>query len=851
MSTSVSGHIVDDQSTPQGLANLVVVIRDESALFSSNLGNDTTKSDGGFTVPYGGDLTPELGTRKLGIYVFTQSHRQLYSASVDDVPGAILPLSNITIPHTEATGWTVTLGGSPNATPVRDGNAVRFLIDNEAAWGYVATLMEGAVSSIDVMQLEFDVPPEYYAAPPEEQPEIVLSFDTPVDPENPRRVQDLRPERILLDKASRGLKVRVIMPHQDLTDVPAGVFVIEIFLALLLLALAPVGAYVVSKYWPLLRGWKNLLDYLAAAGSTADDQGFRVTPFNVVHAKLVLVDDSEAIVVGSPFNQSYWDTGLHQVYEPRRGSASGEPVGVHDVSLGVSGPAVKDMHDAFRLHWNTSTQRKISDGVVVSGSTTLTSATANFTDADIGKEVDATIVRAIYDGVLAGGSKTLSSATANFTDSDIGSEIQGSPIPATTTIVSKQSATSVTLSAAATANASVANLVISSQSPIPPNTTIVSVQHSADHPGPADPSATATLSAAATQSKSSVAIVINSLPEIAVAAPVTSLDPKAANPKEAIASLQLVRTLNAGGLPAPLDKGERGILEAYLRAIEQATQYIYLENQYFTNDAIGDALVAALNDITRPKLQIIVMINVTPDIPMYPTWQAKLIQRIRKCAGANVDRIEFFSAWTHDPPMPSQKHDNPMIMPNYLHTKGAIADGQWATLGSANLDGASLDAFQLLHALQFGDNVNHELNYVFFNGIDGHPAAGAGVDVDAIDLLRRRLWGEHLGIDPTSKKLDANNGDWLTLWKNTADAKRASLVGSPTTTPRDNLALGRILKYPPDVDKTIVTAQGAATVTVGPATDPRSFLQNLSIPLDHLDLVEQVRSFNFGQGKWV
>jgi phosphatidylserine/phosphatidylglycerophosphate/cardiolipin synthase-like enzyme len=697
MSTSATGRILDDQSTPQGLANLVVVIRDESALFSSDLGNAASATDGSFTVPYGGDLTPELGTRKLGISVFTQSHRQLYSASVDDVPGAILSLSNITVPRAEAAGWTVTLGGSASALPVREGNAVRFLIDNEAAWGHVADAMEGAVSSIDVMQLEFDVPPEYLAAPPSEQPEIVLSFDAPVDPQTPRKVldaKDYRPERILLDKASSGLKVRVIMPHQDLTDVPAGVFVIEIFLALVFLALAPVGAYVVSKYWPLLRGWKNLLDYLAAAGSTADDQGFRVTPFNVVHAKLVLVDDTEAIVVGSPFNQSYWDTGLHQVYEPRRGSASGEPVGVHDVSLGVRGPAVKDMHDAFQLHWNAS------------------------------------------------------------------------------------------------------------------------------EPGAA-------------------------VPDIPVPPAITATNPG----EDAIASLQLVRTLNAGAFPSPLDKGERGILEAYLRAIEGATQYIYLENQYFTNDTIGDALVAALNDTTRPKLQIIVMINVTPDIPMYPTWQAKLIQRIRKGAGANAERIEFFSAWTHDPPMPSQKHVNPMIMPNYLHTKGAIVDGLWATLGSANLDGASLDAFQLLHALQFGDNVNHELNYLFFNGIDGHPAAGAGVD--AIDLLRRRLWGEHLGIDPTSTQLDASKGDWLTLWKTTADAKRLGLTDDPATTPRDKPALGRILKYPPDVDKTIVTAQGAATVTAGPATDPRGFLQNLSIPLDHLDLVEQVRSFSFGQGKWV
>jgi len=151
MSTSATGRILDDQSTPQGLANLVVVIRDESALFSSDLGTAKSGNDGRFTVPYSGDLTPELGTRKLGIYVFTQSLRQLYNASQDDVTAASLPLGDIKLARAEATGWTVTLGGSTNVRPVREGNAVRLLIDNEAAWGYVADAMEGATASIDVM----------------------------------------------------------------------------------------------------------------------------------------------------------------------------------------------------------------------------------------------------------------------------------------------------------------------------------------------------------------------------------------------------------------------------------------------------------------------------------------------------------------------------------------------------------------------------------------------------------------------------------------------------------------------------------------------------------------------------
>ncbi|MFM0330096.1 phospholipase D-like domain-containing protein [Paraburkholderia strydomiana] len=688
MSTTASGRLLDDQSPPQPVPGLVVGIRDESAIFASEFWNATSGADGRFVVTMDADATPEFGTRRLGVYVYTPCHRQLLFVPKDDEPAPDLALGDVTIPRAESTGFTVTLGGeknpdgSPKARPVREGNAVRLLIDNESAWGHLKDVMEGAASEINVMQLEFDVPPEFHVAESAEQPEIVFSFGSPVDPVAGRKVDtlDYRPERILLDKASQGRKVRVIMPHQDLTNVTAGTAVIEILLALILLAIAPLGAYAISKYWPLLRGWKHLQDYLAAAGRTVDVQGFRVTPFNVVHAKSVLVDDTRAVVIGSPFNQSYWDASTHRVFDPRRGSATGEPVPVHDVSLGVRGPAFKDLHDAFRLHWNTS---------------------------------------------------------------DPGASV--APIP--------------------------------------------------------------------------------------VASPVGALEAG----EDGVATLQLVRTLNAGAFPA-IDKGERGILEAYLRAIEQAKKYIYLENQYFTNDAIGTALAAALNDTSRPALRIIVLINVTPDIPFYPSWQTNLIQRIRKEAGTNASRIEFFSAWSHDPPIPSLGHNFPMIMANYLHTKAAIVDDVWATLGSANLDGASLDACELIHALQFTDNVNHELNYVFFDGIDGHPAAGANPNV--IDLLRRRLWGEHLGIDPGDAGLQAsgsNSADWLQLWKTTANNKLESLRANPHTINPD---LGRVLMYP----------QGP----IGGLTDARSFLNSLFVgPEVVFDMVvERVRSFHFDQGSW-
>ena len=679
MSTSATGRLVDQGGTP--LTGLRVLVRDISALFSSDLAHADTGSDGRFSIPFEADATPELGTRKLSIAVFTLSHRQLYYLEKDDVAGPVLALGDIKISKAEVTGYTVTLGGSPEALPVRNGNAVQALIDDQDAWGYLEGKMVAAQASIDVMQLEFDLPPTFNAAPAEEDAEIVVAFDGPVDPVNPRPVTkstDFRPERILLDQAQHGRKVRISIPHQDPTKVPVGAAIIEILFWLILLALVPIGlgAFVISKYVGFLRAYTKVRDYFEAAGSTAEFASFAVTPFNVLHAKLVLVDDATAIVLGSPFSQSYWDTHQHSVFEPRRGSASGEPIPVHDVSFAVRGPAVKDMRDAFRLHWN--------------------------------------FVK------------------------------------------------------------------------------------------PGD------------------------LPDLPAPAPIST-----PGSGESIASLQLVRSLNGGTFPAPLDQGEKGVLEAYLRAIENAKTYIYFENQYFTNETIGRALVAALNDTTRPALQIIAMLNIGPDVPCYPSWQSKLIQQIRKDAGANASRIGFFTAWTHDPPLPQLGHTKPMIAPNYLHTKLGIVDGLWATVGSANLDGASLDAFQLLHALQFADNRNHELNYIIFNNVVNNVDGTQLPATDAIDILRRNLWSEHLGIDPSDSRLAsnaANDATWLNLWKTTAERKRSGLATNPATIDPGN---GRVLECP----------------TSAP-TSAKDFLKASQIGFDSLDVIERVRPFKFHDGKW-
>ena len=692
MSTSVTGRVVDESGN--GIAGLAVVVSDQSALFSSDLNNALTDETGAYTVPIAADLFPELGTRQLGISVRTGVYknptsgpkvpvgRVLYSSTSPDGAGDVLTVGDITLRQADVTGWPVSLPGTTNALPVQNGNALRPLPDDLAAWGRVASSMHGAQQSVSVMQLTLDMPRQYQTDATQEYPEIILAFPDSFDGSTPPTTATdpttfPRPERLLLDAASAGQQARVMISAVGNWLASAGFWVGE------LLSAGPKGdADAVGKYF-------------TAAGSQAQALAFTTHGFSVVHAKAVLIDatgagtgQTEGILLGSPFEQSYWDTGNHQVYEAQRGSCSGEPIPVHDVSIGVRGPLVADLQQQFLVHWNKY---------------------------------------------------CLPAQTVQALD----------PAPAELT---------------------------------------------------------------------------------------------AAGDGEYLATAQLARTVNISTLPG-LDQGEQGILEAYLRMIEQATDYIYIENQYFTDQAIGDALIGALTDPARPDLQVILMLNVVPDIKFYPAWQTNLFGRIEREIGAAASRFGVFTAWSHTGPTSDHHQAKPVIMPNYLHTKTAVADGTWATIGSANLDGASLDEFQILQPL-LGVNRNDELNVLVFGDTTaGFPQTGF------VDALRVALWSEHLGIpadDPrlSAATLSASHG-WLQLWNDCATAKLQGLIDNPADI---DPSKGRVLAYP--------TGAWSGLLASLPFTNNyANFLSSATISGQGIDfsqisLITKTTAFSFHDGKW-
>ncbi|HML04345.1 MAG TPA: phospholipase D-like domain-containing protein [Methanobacterium sp.] len=213
--------------------------------------------------------------------------------------------------------------------------------------------------------------------------------------------------------------------------------------------------------------------------------------------------------------------------------------------------------------------------------------------------------------------------------------------------------------------------------------------------------------------------------------------------------LQIVRSIT----PDTITKeGEAGVLEAYRRAITNAKDFIYLENQYFTNKYIIGALKEAIE--LNPNLQIIMVINEVPDVPTYRSWQHYGFEFM----GLDLEKliienpqIGVFAKWSGKFVNGKNKLRN-----CYIHSKVAIVDDVWATIGTSNLDGSSLSSAEEFGSKETSENYrNMEMNAIMFD-MDIRKTG-------TIENFRKILWSEHLGMDLTNFKRPQEG--WLDLWK--------------------------------------------------------------------------------------
>ena len=181
---------------------------------------------------------------------------------------------------------------------------------------------------------------------------------------------------------------------------------------------------------------------------------------------------------------------------------------------------------------------------------------------------------------------------------------------------------------------------------------------------------------------------------------------------------------------------------------------------------------------------VILLLNVNPDEPFVPKWQRQAIERIsNSLKDAASKRFGVFSGWSHA--ANDAKHTKPRLIDTYLHSKTAIIDNNWATTGSANLDDASQDFVDFARPALAGEPRNSETNIVVFEDDT--------VQISAVDVLRRRLWSEHLGIsNSTSAELTDSPGmNWLQVWGQKADQKLQGLTNN-----LDQVSPIRVLRWP-------------------------------------------------------
>jgi phosphatidylserine/phosphatidylglycerophosphate/cardiolipin synthase-like enzyme len=289
------------------------------------------------------------------------------------------------------------------------------------------------------------------------------------------------------------------------------------------------------------------------------------------------------------------------------------------------------------------------------------------------------------------------------------------------------------------------------------------------------------------------------------------------------ASVQLVRTLQGGRFPN-LPQGETGIFESYLRAFEQANDYVYLEDQYLTEPQVCDAIRLTLLAAAarNSALQFILLINMKVDIPTYNSWQTKIILQLKEALKSDGldSRLGIFTLWS-EAATPTKMR----IIRNYVHSKVGIVDDKWATIGSANLDGVSLTMSQfLVPPVREPDEHDRdtEVNATILSDVEGLPNSPIP------NLLRRQLWAEHFGFVPNDSRLTTRpSGGWLSLWRQKAqehlDALKATPpLGSPS----------RILEWQP-------------------TNNSEKYLKRLGVDIRQFKVMDEIRSFNFDTGMWL
>jgi uncharacterized membrane protein YdjX (TVP38/TMEM64 family) len=164
----------------------------------------------------------------------------------------------------------------------------------------------------------------------------------------------------------------------------------------------------------------------------------------------------------------------------------------------------------------------------------------------------------------------------------------------------------------------------------------------------------------------------------------------------------------------------------FLDSIAAATQSIYIESQYFTNEQLGDALAARLREVNGPEIVV-----VSPK-ECHGWMEQNTMGVFRAKVFRNLLAADTFGRLRLVYPAASRSQD----VPTFIHSKVMVVDDELARIGSANFSRRSM-------------GVDTECDVAI--EAHGDPRVQAG-----IRRIRDRLLGEHLGlsVDDVARELE-------------------------------------------------------------------------------------------------
>lgn len=248
---------------------------------------------------------------------------------------------------------------------------------------------------------------------------------------------------------------------------------------------------------------------------------------------------------------------------------------------------------------------------------------------------------------------------------------------------------------------------------------------------------------------------------------------KAVLGKQGNAVAQIHRTLSSGvtGLPfSSVQVVRDDIAKAYERAISQANEFIYLENQVLRHVPLADWIINRFK--TNKKLQVIVVLPVLPEEiaegnadQITKHGQALQHEALTKLMTGLGKNLGVYSLLQNDK-APRGKLAFLGSVQIDVHCKIMVVDDLFASIGTANASGRSFE-------------LDTEINVGWY-------------EPDSAKKFREDLWKEHLG---------SASGSLFAAWKVADYVKEWDAIAGKNAKAKPRLRQGFVVPHDPNRDK--------------------------------------------------